>query len=328
MFVKEFWRNQGTLKNDFHTNQINVELFHGILLAFKKLRPNGKEQERTSGDRVGAARREMKGAGAVVSVSMMYGEGAMNLLGCWLDAMPVCHGARCWQEEVGATFTPTNRVGLPHPLPIHCAAITLRIVSFVRLKDLKITHLKHCSCRGADFGEEVLRNIKESIKTLKSCEALMPLADTLNIPQRCIDSIASRASSTDPSLFDWPMNEGITTAKASNQILWNGIDTGKRGKNQTKNTSANPWFEDLGVLSLPIYKRLISAMKNQDLSLGIIKSSLISYAKKSIPGLSLFNRKSTTTSIALETEQRLLLETIVVNLPLEKSSSFSSGGHL
>ncbi|XP_043714080.1 BTB/POZ domain-containing protein At5g66560 [Telopea speciosissima] len=173
--------------------------------------------------------------------------------------------------------------------------------------------------------QSVLRNIKESIKTLKSCETLMPLAETLNIPQRCIESIASRASSTDPSLFGWPMNEGITTARASNQILWNGIDTGKRGKNQTKNTSAEPWFEDLGVLSLPIYTRLISAMKDQDLSLGIIESSLISYAKKSIPGLSRSNRKSSTTSIASETEQRELLETIVANLPLEKSSSFSSG---
>ncbi|XP_042495189.1 BTB/POZ domain-containing protein At5g66560 [Macadamia integrifolia] len=173
--------------------------------------------------------------------------------------------------------------------------------------------------------QSVLRNIKESIKTLKSCEALMPLAENLNIPQRCIDSIASRASSTDPSLFGWPMNDGAVTARASNQILWNGIDTGKRGKNQTKNTSADPWFEDLGVLSLPIYKRLISAMKDQDLSLAIIENSLISYAKKSIPGLTRSNRKSSTTSIASEAEQRELLETIVANLPLEKSSSFSSG---
>ncbi|XP_043721244.1 BTB/POZ domain-containing protein At5g66560-like, partial [Telopea speciosissima] len=167
--------------------------------------------------------------------------------------------------------------------------------------------------------------IKESIKTLKSCEALMPLAETLNIPERCIDSIALRASSTYPSLFGWPMNEGIATTKASNQILWNGIDIGKRRKNQTKNTSVDPCFEDLGVLSLSIYKRLIFAMKDQDLSLGIIESSLISYAKKSILGLSRSNRKSSTTSIASEAEQRELVETIVANLPLEKSSSFSFG---
>nr|DAD39358.1 TPA_asm: hypothetical protein HUJ06_013681 [Nelumbo nucifera] len=30
----------------------------------------------------------------------------------------------------------------------------------------------------------VLRNIKESVRTLKSCEALMPLAKELSIPQR------------------------------------------------------------------------------------------------------------------------------------------------
>ncbi|KAJ4962235.1 hypothetical protein NE237_022174 [Protea cynaroides] len=173
--------------------------------------------------------------------------------------------------------------------------------------------------------QSVLKNIKESIKTLKSCEALMPLAETFNIPQRCIDSIASRASCTDPSLFGWPMNDGAGTTRASNEVLWNGIDTGKRGKNQIKNTSADPWFEDLAVLGLPIFKGLISAMKDRDLGLGIIESILISYAKKSIPGLSRSNRKSSTTSIASEAEQRELLETIVANLPLEKSSSYSSG---
>ncbi|KAF8410607.1 hypothetical protein HHK36_003139 [Tetracentron sinense] len=172
--------------------------------------------------------------------------------------------------------------------------------------------------------QSVLRNLKESIKTLKSCEALMPLAETLGIPQRCIDSIAARASSADPSLFGWPVNDGAGDARTSNQILWNGIETGLRRKNATRVTTADSWFEDLALLSLPLYKRLISTMKARDLSPEIIEISLISYAKRSIPGLSRSNRKPSTTSIASEAEQRELLETIVTNLPLEKSSSSSS----
>ncbi|KAF8405138.1 hypothetical protein HHK36_010036 [Tetracentron sinense] len=174
------------------------------------------------------------------------------------------------------------------------------------------------------LAQSLLRNLKESVRILKSCEALMPLAETLGIPQRCIDSIAARASSTDPSLFGWPVNDGTGDAEASNQVLWNGIETGMRRKNVTRATTSDSWLEDLALLSLPLYKRLVSAMKARDLSSDIIESSLISYAKRSIPGLSRSKRKSSTTSIASEAEQRELLETIITNLPPEKSTSSRS----
>ncbi|KAF9620458.1 hypothetical protein IFM89_012635 [Coptis chinensis] len=166
--------------------------------------------------------------------------------------------------------------------------------------------------------QSVLKSVKESIKTLKSCEAIMSLAETIDIPQRLINSIAARASSTDPSLFGWPINEGSSEA---NQILWNGIDTGARRKK-----NADSWFEDLALLSLPLYKRLISAMKAQDLSSEIVENSLIIYAKKSIPGLSRSTRKlsSTSSMVVTEAEQRELIETIITNLPLEKNKKRNS----
>ncbi|KAF9622031.1 hypothetical protein IFM89_029315 [Coptis chinensis] len=161
--------------------------------------------------------------------------------------------------------------------------------------------------------QSVLKSVKESVTTLKSCEAIMSLAETIDIPQRLIDSIAARASSTDPSLFGWPINKGSSEA---NQILWNGIDTGARRKK-----SADSWFEDLALLSLPLYKRLISAMKAQDLSSEIVENSQIIYAKKSIPGLSRSTRKlsSTSSMVVTETEQRELIETIITNFPLEQN---------
>ncbi|GMP28206.1 hypothetical protein CsSME_00003847 [Camellia sinensis var. sinensis] len=39
------------------------------------------------------------------------------------------------------------------------------------------------------LSQSVLKSIKDSIKTLKSCERLTPLAENLGIVQRCIDSI-------------------------------------------------------------------------------------------------------------------------------------------
>ncbi|KAL5715076.1 hypothetical protein ACHQM5_016954 [Ranunculus cassubicifolius] len=170
------------------------------------------------------------------------------------------------------------------------------------------------------LSQSVLKCIQESVKTLKSCEGFLALAESLNIPQRCINSIAVRASSTDPSLFGWPMNDPVEEERAANQILWNGIDTGIRHKKGKRSGNAENWIEEVGTLSLPLFKRLISAMKERDLSSDIIESSLISYAKRSIPGISRSTRKQSGTSIATETEQRELIETIITNLPLAKNS--------
>ncbi|KAF4346823.1 hypothetical protein F8388_017030 [Cannabis sativa] len=183
------------------------------------------------------------------------------------------------------------------------------------------------------FSQSVLKSLKDSIKALKSCERLMPMAENLGISQRCINSIASRASSADPTLFGWPVNDGVGATNggrdSSNQNLWNGIETNRRRKGLARATNADSWLEELAILSLPFFKRLISAMKDRDLSPDMIESCLIHYAKKCIPGISRTNRKpsSSTSSSSLivsENEQKELLETVISNLPLEKSSSRSS----
>ncbi|KAA8547284.1 hypothetical protein F0562_003852 [Nyssa sinensis] len=172
------------------------------------------------------------------------------------------------------------------------------------------------------LSQSVLKSINDSIKTLKSCERLMPLAETLGIVQRCIDSIAARASSVDPSLFGWPVNERAGNGRTSNQALW--IETGGRRKASARGTGADSWFEELGHLSLSLFKRLIFAMKARDLSSEIIENCLIYYAKRYIPGISRSSRKPSSSSIPSESEQKEVLETIIANLPLEKNSGSST----
>ncbi|OMO56795.1 BTB/POZ-like protein [Corchorus capsularis] len=178
------------------------------------------------------------------------------------------------------------------------------------------------------LSHSVFKSLKESIKALKSCESVMALAESLGIVQRLIDSIASRASSVDPTLFGWPVNDGVLEAKGtSTQALWNGIETGLRRKALARTNNVESWFEDLALLSLPLFKRLILTLKTRDLSPEIIESCLMCYAEKYIPGTSRSNRKPSTSSsasVASESEQRELLETIISNLPLEKSPSRSS----
>ncbi|PON54083.1 Voltage dependent potassium channel [Parasponia andersonii] len=185
------------------------------------------------------------------------------------------------------------------------------------------------------FSQSLLKSLKDSIKALKSCEKLMPLAEALGISQRCIDSVASRASSTDPTLFGWPVNDGVAATSggggrdSSKQSLWNGIETSRRRKGLSRATNADSWLEELPLLCLPLFKRLISAMRARDLSSEMIESCLIHYAKKCIPGISRTNRKpplssSSSSSLVSETEQKELLETIISNLPVERSSIRSS----
>ncbi|KAJ0963383.1 hypothetical protein J5N97_028505 [Dioscorea zingiberensis] len=175
------------------------------------------------------------------------------------------------------------------------------------------------------LAQSVLRNIKESIRALKSCEDLMPLAEDLGIPQRCVDAVAARACSSDPtSLFGWPISDGSDPKDlGAAAVLWNGIDTGARRKIGTRSAAAaaaDSWFEDLTILSLPVYKRVIAAMRSRDPNPSAIEGSLISYAKSSIPGLTRSSRKPSSAPLTSETEQRELLETVITNLPLEKSS--------
>eukprot|EP00250_Pteridium_aquilinum_P005630 c15699_g1_i1 orf=218-2524(-) len=164
----------------------------------------------------------------------------------------------------------------------------------------------------------ILRSWKDSVTTLQSCEALLPLAEKLSIVKKCVESIATKTC-TDPS---------FTTDKCSLQspdgtLLWNGISTGARPRNVTMDW----WYEDISVLSLPLFKCVIGSMEEKGLRVETIAGALMYYAKKFIPGL---NRRqegrsrvtlgvvsSPTPVLPCEAEQVFLLETIESLLPSE-----------
>ncbi|XP_073309496.1 BTB/POZ domain-containing protein At5g66560-like [Primulina huaijiensis] len=163
--------------------------------------------------------------------------------------------------------------------------------------------------------KSVLKNIKHSIKTLTSCEGLLPMAENLGIVQRCIEAIATKASAEDPSLFGWPMNGGAVGSKteADSRRKYGVVTRGA--------VIADSWLDELGFLSVHIFKRLIFAMKTVNLSGDIIESCLMNYAKKFIPGISptTTRKPSTSSDLPSENELRELLETIISNLPIERT---------
>ncbi|CAN6447705.1 unnamed protein product [Victoria cruziana] len=164
----------------------------------------------------------------------------------------------------------------------------------------------------AFLDQSVFRSLRDAVKTLSSCERLLPEAEDLGIVQRCVDAIAMKAGADHLASGD--------LASPNGSILWNGIDTGLRHRDQAR---ADWWYDELTVLGLPFYKRVISAMEARDLNPESIEGSLVCYAKKFIPGLSRRNRVSSSlsASVATEDEQRELLETVVSHMLVRKSSN-------
>lgn len=171
----------------------------------------------------------------------------------------------------------------------------------------------------------VLKNWKDSLKALQSCDDVLPHAEELHIPKRCIESLAAKAC-TDPNLFGWPvMEHGGPMQSPGGSVLWNGISTGAR----PKNSSSDWWYEDVSTLSLSLYKRLVSVMESRGIKQEIIAGSLTFYAKKYLPGL---NRRQVASESSMrlepvalgappsEEDQKLLLEEIDRLLPMQKGA--------
>ncbi|XP_022146548.1 BTB/POZ domain-containing protein At1g30440 isoform X1 [Momordica charantia] len=174
------------------------------------------------------------------------------------------------------------------------------------------------------LNQVVLKSWTDSLMALQTCDDILRHADELHITKRCIESLAVRAS-TDPSLFGWPVIEhGGPMQSPGGSVLWNGISTGAR----PKNSSLDWWYEDAATLSLPLYKRLITAMESRGIKQEIVAGSVTSYAKRYIPGLNRRQGPSESSSrlapVALgnppsEDEQKILLEEIDRMLPMQKS---------
>ncbi|KAK3122649.1 hypothetical protein QOZ80_8AG0616330 [Eleusine coracana subsp. coracana] len=145
--------------------------------------------------------------------------------------------------------------------------------------------------------QTVLRSWKDSIKALETCDDVLDIAERLQIVKRCVDSLATKSCS-DPDLFGWPVVQyGGPMQSPGGSLLWNGISTGAK----PRNSSPDWWYDDVSCLSLPLYKRFISAMEYRGISQDIIVGSLNHYAKRRLPE-----------------EQKYLLEEIDRLLPFQR----------
>ncbi|MBA0640596.1 hypothetical protein Goklo_023519 [Gossypium klotzschianum] len=140
----------------------------------------------------------------------------------------------------------------------------------------------------------VYKNLEMCVEVLQQCENLLPHANELNIVSRCIDAVASKACA-----------EQIALSFSRLEYSSSGrLHTIRQAK-----CEGDWWIEDLSVIRIDLYQRVITAMKCCGVRPESIGASLVNYAQK------VLTKKVDLVSTG---HQKLVVETIISLLPVER----------
>ncbi|XP_051143441.1 BTB/POZ domain-containing protein At5g48800-like [Andrographis paniculata] len=162
--------------------------------------------------------------------------------------------------------------------------------------------------RAEEYLESVVcKNLEMCVGVLQRCENLLPVADELNVVTRCIDSIASKA---------------CVEQIASSFSRLEYSSSGRLHMSKQPKCEGDWWIEDLSVLRIDLYERVITAIKCRGVRPESIGASLVNYAEKELIKKS--NLRSQSTQVSIDPlagaigHERLVVETIISLLPVEK----------
>ncbi|CAN1815165.1 BTB/POZ domain-containing protein SR1IP1 [Linum perenne] len=155
----------------------------------------------------------------------------------------------------------------------------------------------------AYLNEVTLKSLTGAVSVLQSTESLGPIAEKVKLVNRCIDSIA------------------LITCKESSQFSMPGRSDGAIVL-QPKPPVVDWWAEDLTVLRIDMFQRVLIAMVSRGFKQYALGPILMLYAKKSLRGLlqEAFSKGRKKIEPQREHEKRVVLETIVSLLPKEKNA--------
>ncbi|XP_065872514.1 root phototropism protein 3 [Euphorbia lathyris] len=125
----------------------------------------------------------------------------------------------------------------------------------------------------------VLSSWRDSISVLKSCEKLSPWAENLQIVRRCSESIAWKACAN-PKGVRWAYT-GRPPSVSSPK--WNEMKDSSPNRNQI--VPPDWWFEDVSILRIDHFVRVITAIKVKGMRFELIGAAITHYAGKWLPGL-------------------------------------------
>ncbi|KAL8262008.1 hypothetical protein R6Q59_026057 [Mikania micrantha] len=148
----------------------------------------------------------------------------------------------------------------------------------------------------------VCQNLEMSVEVLRQSENLLPLADELKIVTRCIDAIASKACV-----------EQI--ASSFSRLEYSSSGRLHMGRQKCE---SDWWIKDLSILRIDLYQRVITAMKCRGVRPESIGESLMNYAEKELTKKTGVQQIKVAVGGGSSDNERLVVETIVGLLPVEK----------
>ncbi|PSR94915.1 BTB/POZ domain-containing protein [Actinidia chinensis var. chinensis] len=164
------------------------------------------------------------------------------------------------------------------------------------------------SSRAEEYLDSIVcKNLEMCVDVLQQCENLLPLADDLKIVSRCIDAIVSKT---------------CVEQMASSFSRLEYSSSGRLHKNRQAKCDGDWWIEDLSVIRIDLYQRVITAMKCRGVRPESIGASLMNYAQKALTKKSSLWNPSGQPKVDVVASsnghERIVVETIVSLLPIER----------
>ncbi|CAN8251430.1 unnamed protein product [Cochlearia groenlandica] len=158
----------------------------------------------------------------------------------------------------------------------------------------------------AYLNEIALKSLSSSITVLHKTEDLLPIAERVKLVSRCIDAIAYMTCQE--SQFCSP---SFSSNNSSNVVVV---------QQQGKQPVVDWWAEDLTILRIDLFQRVLIAMMARGFKQYGLGPVLMLFAQKSLRGLEIFGKGMKKIEPKQEHEKRVILETIVSLLPREKNA--------
>ncbi|XP_038902219.1 BTB/POZ domain-containing protein SR1IP1 isoform X1 [Benincasa hispida] len=160
----------------------------------------------------------------------------------------------------------------------------------------------------AYINEVALKSLAGAVSVLHMSQSLLPTAEKVKLVSRCIDAIAF-----------------VACKDSQFSMLGRASDIGHHNKGLTQPKPIVDWWaEDLTVLRIDIFQRVLVAMMSRGYKHYSLGPVLMLYAQKSLRGLfvqqEVFGKGRKKIEPQQEHEKRVVLETIVSLLPREKNA--------
>ncbi|KAL5711526.1 ATPase of 26S proteasome regulatory subunit 4 [Ranunculus cassubicifolius] len=202
-----------------------------------------------------------------------------------IDLSDIPGGATIFEKAAKFCYGVNFEITVHNIAPLICAAEFLEMTDTYSEGNLV--------GRTEEFLTQVaLMSFSAALLVLKTCQDLLPMAEELNIVQRCV---------------------AVVSAKACNEA------------NFPSRSPTNWWTDELTILNVDSFKRVISSMKSRGAKTHTLSSATITYTERSLRELVRDHSGQTLKSsgsddVNIKKQQQHVLETIVSLLPTEKGT--------